>query len=105
MYVLQIRDRAKFIEAARNSQDRVRVSERAIAFPVRGHGGVVVVHPALERHYTVEVKDELQGDTRLIFTEHLIERDGALPFEDSLYETLKAEKVRVVEVGRISRAA
>jgi hypothetical protein len=104
MYVLQIRDDAKFIEAARKSEQPVRVSERAIAVPVREQGGVVV-RPALERHYTVEVKDDLQGDTRLIFTEHLIERDGRLPFDTSLYEKLKENQLRVIEIGRISRAA
>lgn len=104
MYVLQIRDDAKFIEEARKSQQPVRVSERAVAVPVREQGGVVV-RPALERHYTVEVKDPLQGDTRLIFTEHLIERDGKLPFGASLYERLKENQLRVIEMGRISRAA
>lgn len=105
MYVLQIRDDAKFIEAARKSGQPVRVSERAIAVPVREQGGGIVVRPALERHYTVEVKDDLQGDTRLIFTEHLIERDGKLPFDASLYEKLKENQLRVIEIGRISRAA
>jgi len=104
MYVLQIRDDAKFIEAARKSGQPVRVSERAIAVPVREQGAVVV-RPALERQYTVEVKDDLQGDTRLIFTEHLIERDGKLPFDTSLYEKLKENQFSVIEIGRISRAA
>ena len=104
MYAMQIRDDAKFIEAARNSGQPVRVSERAVAVPVREQGGVVV-RPALERHYALEVKDNLQGDTRLIFTEHLIEQDGKLPFETSFYEKLKGANVRVVEIGRISRAA
>jgi hypothetical protein len=104
MYVLQIRDDAKFIEAARKSGQPVRVSERAIAVPVREQGGVIV-RPALERQYTVEVKDDLQGDTRLIFTEHLLERDGKLPFDTSLYEKLKENQLPVIEIGRISRAA
>lgn len=105
MYVQQIRDDSEFTEAARKSGQPVRVSERAIAVPVREQGGIVV-RPALERHYAVEVKDDLQGDTRLIFTEHLIERDGNLPFNTSLYEKLKENKqLRVIEVGRISRAA
>jgi hypothetical protein len=51
------------------------------------------------------VKGDLQGDTRLIFTEHLIEQDGKLPFDTSLYEKLKEKKLRVLEIGRISRAA
>lgn len=104
MYVQQIRDDAKFIEAALKSGQPIRVSERAIAVPVREQGGVVV-RPALERHYTVEVKDDLQGDTRLIFTEHLIERDYKIPFDTSLYEKLKQSQLRVIEIGRISRAA
>lgn len=104
MYVLQIHDEAKFIEAARRSGQPVRVSERAIALPVREQGGVVV-RAALERYFTVEVKDDLQGDMRLIYTEHLVEQDDKLPFGTSLYEKLKAEKLRVLEIGRISRAA
>jgi hypothetical protein len=104
MYVVQIRDDAKFIDAAQNSGQPVRVSERAVAVPVREQGGVVV-RPALERQYTLEVKDNLQGDTRLIFTEHLIEQDGKLPFDASLYEKLKGANLRILETGRISRAA
>ncbi len=104
MYVLQLRDDDKFIEAARKSGQPVRVSERAVAVPVREQEGIVV-RPALERHYTVEVKDDLQGDTRLVFTEHLVERDGKLPFETSLYEKLKENQLPVIELGRISRAA
>jgi hypothetical protein len=104
MYVLPIHDDAKFIEAVQKYEQPVTISERAIAVPVREQGGVVV-RPALERYYTVEVKDDLQGDTRLVFTEHLIEQDGKLPFDTSLYEKLKEKKVRVREIGRISRAA
>lgn len=104
MYAQQINDAEKFIEAARKSGQPIRVSERAIALPVREQGGIIV-RPALERYYSVEVKDELQGDMRLIFTEHLIVRDEKLPFDTSLYEKLKREKLRVIEVGRISRAA
>ena len=104
MYVAQIRDGEKFIEAARKSGKPVTVSERAIAVPVPEQGGVVV-RPALERHYTVEVKDDIQGDMRLIFTEHLIEQDGTLPFDTSLYEKLQEMNLRILEIGRISRAA
>lgn len=104
MYVKQVRDQAKFIEAVRKSGQPVRVSERAIAVPVREQGGVFV-RAALERLYTVEVKDELQGDTRLIFTEQLIARDDKLPFDTSLYPKLKDQGLRVLEIGRISRAA
>lgn len=104
MYVQQTYEHEKFIEAARKSGQPIRVSERALALPVREQEGIVV-RPALERYYTVEFKDELQGDTRLVFSEHLIVRDDALPFDTSLYEKLKKENLRVIEVGRISRAA
>lgn len=104
MYVVQIRDRAKFIEAARTDGKPVTVSERAVAVPVREQGGVVV-RPALERHYTVEVKDDLQGDMRLVFTEHLVEQNGKFLFDTFLYEYLKKEHLHVLELGRISRAA
>lgn len=60
MYAQQINDQDKFIEEARKSGQPVRVSERAIALPVREQGEIVV-RPALTRHYTVEVKDELQA--------------------------------------------
>ena len=104
MYVQQTNDYETFIEAAQKSRQPVTVSERAIAFPVREQGGIVV-RPALERYYTVEFKDELQGDTRLVFTEQLIVRGEDLPFDTSLYEKLKKNQLRVIEVGRISRAA
>jgi hypothetical protein len=104
MYVQQLRDEAKFIESVRKSGQPVRVSERAVAVPVREQKAVVV-RPALERQYTVEVKDELQGDTRLIFTEQLFEADGTFPFDTSLYAKLKTAGLRILEIGRISRAA
>ena len=65
-----------------------------------------MVHAALERHCAVDGKDDLQGDMRLIFTEHLVEKDRTLPFDASLLKDLKEEaNVKVIQTGRISGAA
>lgn len=104
MYVRQIRDEAAFIDAVIGSGKPVSVSERAVAAAVTEQGGVVV-RPALERHYAVEMHDDLQGETRLVFTERLLESDGAFPFDRSAYEKLKRACVRIIELGRISHAA
>lgn len=102
MYVQQIREGDKFIEAAEKAGQTVTVSERALAMPVREQQAIVV-RAALQRHYTVETTDDLGHHVRLIFSEHLLEHDGKIPLETSLYEELKKKGLRVVEIGRVSR--
>ena len=106
MYVRECRNRQDFIDTAvKNTDAKVRVSERAVALPVREQGSVVV-RPALERHYVIEILDDVQGEMRLIFTEHLFAHDGRFPFDTSLLEQLQKQiGRRVVLMGRISGAA
>lgn len=106
MYVRECRNKQEFLDiVSKNTAAEVRVGERALALPVREQTGVVV-RPALERHYVIEVRDDLQGETRVIFTEHLVvEHEGTFPFRDSLLNQLQGEGRKVVLAGRISGAA
>ncbi|MCU0685444.1 MAG: hypothetical protein MUF34_24925 [Polyangiaceae bacterium] len=104
MYVKELRNPEEFIKAIEGSRAEVRVGERAVALPTREHGAVLV-RAALERHYVANVRDDLQGATRLIFTEHLFERDGQFHFEESLLEKLRKNNFKVIPTGRISGAA
>ncbi len=104
MYVQEIRDRDQFIKAVEHHHHPVRVSERALALPVVEQGGVVV-RPALERHYSMIVDDPLQGKTRMIFTEHLVEHDRKFPFDTSILNELYKRHLNVVPSGRLSGPA
>jgi hypothetical protein len=104
MYVKELRDPDEFIKAIEGSRADVHVGERAVALPARERGAVVV-RPALERHYVANVHDELQGATRLIFTEHLFERDGQFHFDESLLKKLQDKRLKVILTGRVSGAA
>lgn len=107
MYVRECRNKQEFLDiVSKNTTAEVRVGERAVALPVREKGGGVVVQPALERHYVIEVRDDLQGETRVIFTEHLFAHDGKFPFDTSLLDQLQKQfGRRVILMGRISGAA
>jgi hypothetical protein len=104
MYVKELRSADDFLDAVRKYGKPVRVNERAVALPVQ-EKGAVVTRVALERYYVTDAEDDVQGEMRLIFTEHLVEREGEFPFRDSLLERLKANAHKVIATGRISGAA
>jgi hypothetical protein len=103
MYLQEIRNVEDFIARVKRDPNlEVCVGERALALPVREQG-VVVVRAALERKYSLDVQDPKMGSTRLVFVEHLIEKDNKFDFDASLLNKLNGESVKIMQIGHISK--
>ncbi len=102
MYTQETKDQAEFINKAREAGNPVTVHERRITTPVTDQGKSTI-KAALSRYYTVNIIDKLQGDTRLIFTEYLVERDSKFPYASSILKAIKkVDGIEIVPVNRLS---